>query len=254
MHPSRRRLLLLSGRLWTPAQLPELKAWWDFSRIAGSDGDAITTVPDLSGNGNDATQGTAAKKFTLKTGANGINNLSVGRGDGIDDLMEANGLGPLMSGSDIPFTWWGVFRKVGNSSVDTVLGAGRVASATPLHALRTNAVQWNAIRRDDATALINLSTGVVNTSPFVLVHRFPGTVFSLWINGLPIWDNTAMNVGVTTLDTFSLGALNSGGVASGFLEGDIGECGVCLTSLAASDINALGRYFSRKWTLTVADI
>jgi hypothetical protein len=49
----------------------------DARYIAGNDGDAIGTWSDRSGNANDATQGTAADKPLLKTGANGLGGNSV---------------------------------------------------------------------------------------------------------------------------------------------------------------------------------
>lgn len=87
MHPSRRRLLLLSGRPWTPAQLPGLMFWHDASKLVLNNLDPVTTWFDLSGNGRDQAQGTAAAKPTYQV--NQINGLPAVVFDGIDDFMKA---------------------------------------------------------------------------------------------------------------------------------------------------------------------
>src|SRR3990167_5696375 len=53
---------------WAPTDLSNLLLWLDASQITGlNDGDAVASWTDLSGNGNHATQSTAAAKPTYKT-------------------------------------------------------------------------------------------------------------------------------------------------------------------------------------------
>src|SRR5262245_95497 len=78
----------LSGlvRGFSPEQLSGLKLWLKADAITGpNDGDPVTTWPDSSGNGNDATQATAAKKPTYKAGIQ--NGRPVIRFDGVDDIL-----------------------------------------------------------------------------------------------------------------------------------------------------------------------
>lgn len=70
-----------------PSQIPGLQLWLDASQIVGlNDGDAVGTWNDLSGNGNDATQGTASKQPTFQT--NEQNGKPGVQGDGVDDVLD----------------------------------------------------------------------------------------------------------------------------------------------------------------------
>lgn len=62
-----------------------LKLWLKADSLALNDGDAVGTWADQSGNGNDATQGTAANKPTFKTGL--LNGWPIVRFDGTNDSL-----------------------------------------------------------------------------------------------------------------------------------------------------------------------
>jgi len=69
-----------------PRQILGLQLWLDASQIVGlNDGDSVGTWSDLSGNANDATQGTASKKPLYKTAI--VNGKPVVRFDGVDDFL-----------------------------------------------------------------------------------------------------------------------------------------------------------------------
>lgn len=73
---------------FTPLSLSPV-LWLDASQITGlSDGAAITTWTDASGNGNNITQSTAAAKPTYKTAI--LNGKPVARFDGGDRLINAS--------------------------------------------------------------------------------------------------------------------------------------------------------------------
>ena len=59
----------------------------DATKLNLSDNDPVVTWPDESGEGNNATQGTASEQPTYKTGV--LNGLPVVRFDGTDDFMVA---------------------------------------------------------------------------------------------------------------------------------------------------------------------
>lgn len=72
-----------------PSQIAGLELWLDANKITGlDDGDPLTTWSDQSGNGNDVTQSTSAKKPTYKTSI--INGRSIVRFDGTDDYLKAS--------------------------------------------------------------------------------------------------------------------------------------------------------------------
>lgn len=70
----------------TPDQLSGLRLWLKADAITGlNDGDPVTTWSDSSGQANNATQATAAKKPTYKTGI--LSGKPVVRFDGVDDEL-----------------------------------------------------------------------------------------------------------------------------------------------------------------------
>lgn len=77
--------VVLSGG-FSPRNLPGLQLWLPADRITGLvDGDPVTTWSDLSGSGNNATQGTGAAKPLYKVNiANGRPGVLL---DGVDDFM-----------------------------------------------------------------------------------------------------------------------------------------------------------------------
>lgn len=251
------KLILLGAGAskWTPAKLPTLRGWWDASRIVGSDGNQIATIPDSSGNNASATQGTAAKRPTLKTGVNGINGLSVARGDGIDDVMVANGAASPFTGADTPHTIFAVIRKVSNSGADDILCAGRASASTPFHVLRTSAAAFQVSRRDDAVVTVSATGGVANTSPAVLVQVFHGTTVTLYKDGAVSINGAALDNGTLTIDQLALFATRVAASEANFMDGDIGEAGVIAGAITdAPTLNKLIGYLGRKWGISVASV
>jgi hypothetical protein len=60
---------------------------YDTRRLAGGNGDAISTMADLTGNGLTATQSTSGLQPLLQTGGNGINGSTALLFDGSNDFM-----------------------------------------------------------------------------------------------------------------------------------------------------------------------
>lgn len=83
------------GPVDSPDDIPGLRLWLVADNISGSNGDPVTTWPDASGNGNDATQSTTNKKPTLVTGA--LNGHSVVNFDGVTPQDTDGDVMPLPS-------------------------------------------------------------------------------------------------------------------------------------------------------------
>ncbi|MBM3496767.1 MAG: hypothetical protein FJX72_20965, partial [Armatimonadetes bacterium] len=97
--------------VWSPARLAGLKAWSECDLTVYQDsamttpagpGDPVGGVPDRSGAGYHALQGTLGLKPTLTASAfpSGRAGLTF---DGVDDRLILTGLGALFSGADKPF-------------------------------------------------------------------------------------------------------------------------------------------------------
>ncbi len=71
---------------WNPSNILGLQLWLAADKIVGlSDGDPVVTWSDLSGQGNDVTQATPAKRPTYKVDI--VNSKSIVRFDGADDFL-----------------------------------------------------------------------------------------------------------------------------------------------------------------------
>jgi hypothetical protein len=81
---------------------------------AANDGDPVGGWRDDSGEGDHFSQATAAKRGTLKTGANGINGRAVVRFDGVDDFLAGPALSALVAAGT--FTAMAVFKP---TAIDT---------------------------------------------------------------------------------------------------------------------------------------
>lgn len=92
---------------FAPTDIAGCVLWLRADGITGlSDGDPVTTWADESGEGNDATQATTAKKPSYETGV--LNGKPVVRFDGVDD--ELSGISVAKSGA---YSLFVVAKKVG---------------------------------------------------------------------------------------------------------------------------------------------
>lgn len=80
-----------------PKSISGLRLWFAAHRLTGlNDGDAITTWPDLSGNGYDVTQATSGFRPLYKT--NIFKGQPAVQFDGVDDRLENTSSNPFTSG------------------------------------------------------------------------------------------------------------------------------------------------------------
>src|SRR5215831_11869900 len=93
-----------------PSEIPSLKAWWAADLMTASDGAAVGTWPDQSGNGIDATQATSGNKPIYKV--NIINGLPALLFDGVDDFLSCGHLldSTLIGASGVKWTCFAVVK------------------------------------------------------------------------------------------------------------------------------------------------
>ena len=228
---------------WAPTDLSNLLLWLDASQITGlNDGDAVASWTDLSGNGNHATQSTAAAKPTYKT--NIINGLPVVRFDGGDFLS-------TFTTGITNWSMWFVFArgdsnreqvffaKPNNSSIDGnffwMFNGGNA-----LHAGFHNGTgwQWGSATTNTITDTAAYA-GQLNWDGTNLVQTINGTVWrTVALTGPP-----ATNAGAT-----EIGRSNA---ANRYWIGDFTEIIVCSSDndAVSADVEA---YLSDKWGITFA--
>lgn len=216
-----------------PPHLSGCQLWLAADRITGlADGGAVGTWSDLSGNGRDATQATAAKKPTYKTAI--INGKPVVRFDGIDDYL-----------------------KTAAFTLNQPVTIGMVLNPNALTALNYYVLDGNTddtqdIYASDATHL-RLYAGVAGpevdkpTAACVLMAMFNGAASSLAINGAA---PTVANAGASNAGGITIGTSGSTFQSPGAF--DMAEMAVYNRALDAGERGRLTRYLGRKYGIAVS--
>lgn len=221
---------------WSPSDVSNLEVWLDAGTITGlSDGDAVTTWTDLSGNSNSPTQATASKKPLYKTSI--INGLPVVRGDGSDDYLQVT-FGAALSQPNTVFVVC-KFVNLGTGDYRFVfdgIGVTRHAIYRKNQAAHT---WWYyaGTERD--------SGDVADTSAHILVAVFNGASSSLRLDGAEI---VATDPGSQTLGGITLFNDQSFALPGNI---DIAECGVYDAGLSAGNIGLLETYLSTKYGVSL---
>lgn len=243
---------------FSPLHISGLRLWLDASRITGlADGDPVGQWNDLSGNGNHATQTTAAKKPLYKTGI--LNGKPVVRFDGTDDLLLANGIATLLTGTDVPNTVLGIIKarvlpSLGANPCFAGLGRSSAGSAEHRWSLLNSGgtYSYRAARVDDSDASDSHTAGTPDTGTHIATARFTGTAVTWIIDGAEAAPEASLNVGQLTVDRFAIGALVQGGLETLFFDGDGPEFCLYNRALSTAELNRLHRYFGAKYNISVS--
>jgi hypothetical protein len=235
-----RRLLAYS----TPSSLSGLVAWLKADAISASDGDAVASWVDSSGNSNTPVQATAANKPTYTT--NVLNGLPVVRFDGNDGLTmptagnfdlatptifvvakrNAGTSGSIMGKSTTGFTD-GRRRKmaVATSSGGIAYAAGSDSQSIAITATPGN---WNMF-------------GVVATS---------NTSHSIYLNGTKTDFTTTL--ADSTLNAANMIIGSNFAVGTEPFNGDIAEIIIFNRALSSTQVVGIENYLANKYNLPVS--
>lgn len=219
------------GAAFTPADLPNLAGWWDFSQLALADGAAISSVTDLSPTGIDFSQGTVGKRPTFKTGI--LNGLGVARFDGTDDAL---GAVIAASASQTLFIVAVQAAAVSGRYVLSI-GAGQAAIGA-----FTGPYQWGLLQTQvGGVPFLGGNPGVV--SVICLRYNSTGSADGFVDSGAAV--NYDPNDNYATSTALTLGER---GNVSGFWNGDIGEVVRTADAMSEGDRIATRDYLLDKWT------
>ncbi len=220
-----------SRRGFSPKQIVGLALHLDAAKITGlAAGDPVGTWSDLSGNGNTATQATAAKQPSYQ--ANVLNGKPVVRFDGVDDYFD---LTIFLSISSI--TVFAVLKQTSGISVKAIV-AGNTASfeyrLTDTHkqeSLKTN------------TASMGVSTTALSTTAFSSVNvTYDGANGSYRLNGA---DDGSFASAQSFTDSLRYVGSNSG--TGEFFAGDIAELLLYTSALDVTERGKVEGYLKKKW-------
>lgn len=228
--------------LWTPSNLGSgiLTAWYKADSISGSDGDAVSAWTDSSGNGNNLAQAVGVRQPTLQT--NELNDLSVVRYDGVNDIISDGDISDLDVGTgDI---WMAcVFKSTDNSAEQNVFEKGHLAFG-----VRITAAGVLQMVLGSNTNTPTQSSGNWSRTAFVLMTaaRVSSTCNG-FINGSA--SNTTGTTNTTSISNSNVFDIGSRAVGAGAMTGDIAEVLVGGATLTSSDREKLEGYLAWKWGL-----
>lgn len=222
-----------------PSQIAGLKGWWKADALALSDGTAVSSWTDSSGNTNTMAQASGTSQPLLKT--NILNGLSVVRFDGTDDFMQT--AAPVSTVTD-NFTMFAVSkRSTTTSSGNTVLfnGAGGSNGYGPAHITSGGSFK-GALR--GGVAWHNASTAIDTNWTIFCLRRASGTM-KLWLNGGASVLSTA-SAPLTPTTTTRLCGYSGGGLVTQ----DTQEAMFYEAALSLTDMDRVGAYIAARTALT----
>lgn len=212
---------------FSPDSITGLQVWLDASQITGlSDGAAVATWSDLSGNGRNATQASAGARPTYQT--NELNGLPVVRFDDTDDSLGFGNIGAAFPTAAMLFIvatvvrgGYSIYNTIDNASYWRFGGNGLGYNGC----FRTTRLDATGTMPDSGSSLFRLASSAA--------------AFTLHIDGASIINGAAeYNAG----DSHSIGALVH---APGC--GDIAEVLAYDSVLSAGNISAIEQYLNGKW-------
>lgn len=240
------------GARYTPLTLASgasLIGWYEAkdSLVTRVSGNVSNVANQIAGGANPLVQGTGVARPLWEAGGWGTAGKDSFQFDGTGHVLTANALGAFVQGTDVPYTVLlvGQILTLGSSgTIRTVWGFGDSVSASPVHDLRLPASTTGVLssgRRDsaslakikDAATALTLNRTMWS---FVLVN---GKLAKLRVNGVldANLDGASASAdndvgALTSLDSFSVGALSRSGV-SGYTNLRFG--GMLVYSSALSD-------------------
>jgi hypothetical protein len=200
--------------------------------------DLVGGLVEQSGSGNNGAAATT-KRPKLKP---------AGFGTGLPGLLyeaaqclNANGLAAGVAGADMPYTDIVSVKLTNTAAYYAFTGAGRSSSAVPR--IRNNAYSsvtaWGTNRRDDAAAGADIYGGTIDTNTHVVTFLFTGTALTVRVDGVTVVNGTALDKGTLTLDTWSMGAVDTNGGLDGAARALIGDVFHAARVLTLDEIAAL---------------
>lgn len=227
-------------RAFSPSNLPNLALWLKADAITGlTDGQAVATWNDSSGNGRNATQATGSAQPLYKT--NIVNGKPVVRFDGNSDYLE--GTWNLTLTAETVFV---VFSYTGTAYARawTQSDAGNdnaVAGYVPT--IRdASTTSWGAVAGGTIVATVTMAQSTFGI--FTATHS--GSQIANRING-----GTAATYNHTLNKTFTrYRAGNSTG--ANYLQGDIAEIIVYSRALSTTERQQVEQYLAQKYAITLA--
>jgi len=169
----------------------------------------VTTWYDQSGNSRNATQTAAANQPQIVSSGSVIlenGNPSVNF-DGSNDFLSANSVASSFSGEDLPLSRILILKPDILSSA-YFLGLGNSGSNFPARTLALlSSGQIETIYRDNSNVAKSSNYASYSATQMILHEYNSGAITNVFKNNVNILTNLDVNVGIITLNRFTIGAL-----------------------------------------------
>lgn len=229
--------------VFSPTSLSGLAWWLKADAITGlSNGDAIATWADSSGNGRNATQTDAARRptFTLL----GLNGKPTVRFNGTSHLMNTS-YAPTLG----DFTLFMVFRPLGVQSG----AAARIIDKDYINGcwLGSNSSgatnSWGGGVQQSA-APFGMFLNLSNSNAHILCSTRSGTAYTLFGDGNTVSANATVSSSNMSANPFAIGAVVSN---VGHYLGDIAEMVLFSRALTSEERGSMNTYLGGRWGIPI---
>lgn len=206
-----------AGSSWTPPATASLEQWFKPSNWDTASGE-ISQWHDSSGSSRHGTQGTGSQQPTATTDGGRVAARFVAANS---DHLKADGLASVVSGTDQPFSFAFLARRV--SGEGTAWGFGNSGSSSPNMQMQIPRIggsgEYRLFKRDDAgTSKDSLtSSETSDTSWHYYVVTNSGTAWSMRKDGAAVaLGSSDSDVAAVTFDRFTFGAHQLNGSPANF--------------------------------------
>ncbi len=228
----------------TPDQLTGLVAWLKADALGLSDGDAVASWTDSSGNSNTPTQGTAANKPTFT--ASVLNGKPVIRFDGNDGLtMPTEGNFDLATS-----TIFAIFKRNSGTS-GTVMGKSTTGFVNAQRrklqiATTSSGINYNSGSDSQAVGI----TAVPTNWNLYAIKTTGDSDHSIYLNG--VQTDSALALGDSSTNNAAMIIGSNFSVGTEAFNGDIAEIIVYNRALGALEMIGIQNYLANKYNLPVS--
>jgi len=239
--------------LWTPSnQSATLSGWYKADAISGlSDGDAVASWVDSSGQGNTLTQSTTAAKPSYQT--NELNSLPILRFDkdvkGGDNMLSADLGGDFEPGTgDFYIAMVASFPSVGTQFVMSKADSGTEGLNVFLSTSLTTDLTFRPQTSGGTTNNIQQSN-VVNSSFHTIVGRRVSSTLGSEYDGSAFTTDNGSKVNDGDLNNnanFRIGSSSTGSLDTDM---DLAEALIAVGTLSDEDLQRTSGYLSHKYGL-----
>ena len=226
--------------LFNPRKISGLNLWLKADDIRLSSDSNIYLWNDLSGKGNNASQGTAANQPTVRRAI--LNNRPAIKIDGTNDYLNADRIADLVEGTDVPISLFVVIRPRISQDQDVIAFDDGVNG---LMNFAVNPTNFKITRRDDAGVSVVVTASTYSANIWYIVYYiFYGTSIDIFVNGVKT--NAAMDVGIlANLLTFTIGRVRPS--SSIDFDGDIAEILFYNRALNDFESYSINKYLNTKY-------